>query len=80
MKPPTITEEEEPSTTVTSDAEPLPETADKEVGDWVKDALERRAAGRMGKSAKPALHAAPLDAVPGSPLMEKSNPPGVSVS
>lgn len=39
---------------------------DKEVGEWVIEALERRRRGVLGKSAKPALHAAPLDAV-GSP-------------
>lgn len=36
---------------------------DKEVADWVKEALERRRQGKMGKKEKPALHAAPLDAV-----------------
>ena len=34
---------------------------DKEVGEWVIDALDRRKRGVMGKAAKPALHAAPLD-------------------
>ena len=34
---------------------------DKEVGQWVIDALDRRKRGVMGKAAKPALHAAPLD-------------------
>ena len=43
--------------------------ADKEVGEWVIGALDRRKRGVMGKSAKPALHAAPLDAV-GSPQAE----------
>jgi mitogen-activated protein kinase kinase len=37
---------------------------DQEVADWVKDALEKRKNGTLGKGApKPALHAAPLDAV-----------------
>jgi mitogen-activated protein kinase kinase len=40
---------------------------DKEVADWVVDALERRRTGRTGKSAKPALHAAPLDAMSSPP-------------
>lgn len=39
---------------------------DREVGEWVINAIDRRKRGVMGKSAKPALHAAPLDAV-GSP-------------
>lgn len=37
---------------------------DKEVGEWVIEALDRRKRGVLGRSAKPALHAAPLDAVP----------------
>ncbi|KFY36130.1 hypothetical protein V494_05290 [Pseudogymnoascus sp. VKM F-4513 (FW-928)] len=36
---------------------------DDEVAQWVKTALERKASGLMGASAKPALHAAPLDSV-----------------
>ncbi|KFY70441.1 hypothetical protein V498_10346 [Pseudogymnoascus sp. VKM F-4517 (FW-2822)] len=36
---------------------------DDEVAQWVKTALERKASGQMGMSAKPALHAAPLDSV-----------------
>ena len=34
---------------------------DKEVGEWLINALDRRRRGVMGKAAKPALHAAPLD-------------------
>jgi len=41
------------------DGEPY---VDKEVGLWVKDALEKKRLGKLGKHAKPALHAAPLDA------------------
>lgn len=38
---------------------------DKEVADWVKDAIEKRKKGLLGKGAqKPALHAAPLDVMP----------------
>lgn len=41
---------------------------DQEVADWVKEALENRRRGRLGKGVqKPALHAAPLDAVNNSP-------------
>ncbi|EMC92331.1 hypothetical protein BAUCODRAFT_38378 [Baudoinia panamericana UAMH 10762] len=39
---------------------------DREVADWVIDALEKRKKGTLGKSAKPALHAAPLDATVGN--------------
>ena len=48
-------------------AEGVVDTADKEVADWVKAALERKRLGKMKGAKKPALHAAPLDAVPGSP-------------
>ena len=34
---------------------------DREVGEWLLQALDRRRRGVMGKAAKPALHAAPLD-------------------
>lgn len=36
---------------------------DKEVADWVQQALERKRSGKMGVAAKPALHAAPLDSI-----------------
>lgn len=36
---------------------------DKEVADWVNQALEKKRSGNMGEAAKPALHAAPLDSV-----------------
>lgn len=38
-------------------------TEDAEVAEWVKNALERKKKGLMGEAKKPALHAAPLDAV-----------------
>ena len=34
---------------------------DREVGEWVLEALDRRRRGVVGKAVKPALHAAPLD-------------------
>ena len=73
LKPPTINEDEEAEAAAEAGhdttAEALPATADKEVADWVKAAIERKISGKMAKSEKPALHAAPLDAVPGSPLL-----------
>ena len=70
LKPPTISEaDEEQASEVTEAEPPTPEVVDKEVVDWVVDAMERRKNGSMGKKAKPALHAAPLDAVP-SPSKE----------
>ncbi|KAI9651639.1 MAG: hypothetical protein M1831_000572 [Alyxoria varia] len=39
-------------------------TADKEIAEWVAQMLERRRNGTIGKKAQPALHAAPLDAMP----------------
>ena len=79
MKPPTISEDEAAeaaaeagSDTPSSEETSFhPETADKEVADWVRAAFERKLSGQMGKSKKPALHAAPLDAVPGSPLLDR---------
>jgi len=77
MKPPTIQEDEEGESAaetggdVNADMEPLPLTADKEVANWVRDALERKRTGKMASAEKPALHAAPLDAVPASPLADQ---------
>ena len=77
MKPPTINEDEEAEAAAEAGhdttAEPLPETADKEVADWVKAAIERKLSGKMAKSEKPALHAAPLDAVPGLGVFNATN-------
>jgi mitogen-activated protein kinase kinase len=36
---------------------------DREVAEWVLQAIEKRKQGKLGRSAKPALHAAPLDAI-----------------
>lgn len=44
---------------------------DTEVAKWVIEAIAKRKAGKLGKSEKPALHAAPLDAVT-SPIAEKT--------
>lgn len=46
------------------------ETADKAVAEWVTNALERKHKGTNESKEKPALHAVPLDAVPGSPLLD----------
>lgn len=46
------------------------ETEDKEVAEWVNERLARLASGQQPSPDKPALHAAPLDAVPSSPLLE----------
>lgn len=35
---------------------------DREVGEWVMEALRKKKEGTLGQHAKPALHAAPLDA------------------
>lgn len=80
VKPATIVEEdeEEAEAAAAADAEPKPSNVadsqvsseasegvfDKEVADWVKDAIDKRKRGVLGKGApKPALHAAPLDAM-----------------
>lgn len=76
MKPPTISEDEEAERiaeaggNADSSVANTADTADKEVADWVIDALEKKRTGKMGESAKPALHAAPLDAVATSPAAE----------
>lgn len=85
MKPPTINEDDEAEAAAeagqdSTTAEALPETADKEVADWVKAAIERKISGKMAVSEKPALHAAPLDAVPRSPMVTKDSKAGVSAA
>jgi serine/threonine protein kinase len=77
MKPPTISEDEEAEKAaeagldLNSAGPDAPTTEDKEVAEWVKNAMERKRQGKMKEVKKPALHEAPLDAVPGSPLMTK---------
>lgn len=79
-KPATISEGDEEAAEAAAEAgEDLPEGStsfegatpvgdqqppDQEVADWVNGALERKRAGKLGVVPKPALHAAPLDAVP----------------
>ena len=73
LKPPTISEDDEEEEaaagTANADADARggsgkgDATGDKEIAEWVASMLERRRNGTMGKKAKPALHAAPLDAV-----------------
>ena len=73
-KPETITEDEEEENENEASAEAVTSAADNmdvshsstedaEVAAWVKDALERKASGQYEADKKPALHAAPLDAV-----------------
>jgi len=76
-KPATIVEEEEDevpsSSPVVGDVGAEGgEFVDEEVGRWVREALERRKKGGGKVEARPALHAAPLDAVPKSPMAGKS--------
>lgn len=71
LKPAPIMEEDEdatpPETQPEAEITPEDETpggiVDKEVAEWVRNALERRRLGKMKKGEKPALHAAPLDVV-----------------
>jgi mitogen-activated protein kinase kinase len=74
-KPETITEEDEDEVAAAAEAEggeaagdtgvpePIEAVFDKEVADWVKGSIEKRRKGQMKRTEKPALHAAPLDAV-----------------
>lgn len=86
IKPDTISEEDEEEaeneatqgTSITGAdgiAVPTEPWIDEEVGTWVREQLQKRKEGRLGKHAKPALHAAPLDAATGtpSPKREKSS-------
>jgi len=88
VKPETIAEEDEEETDAPSDdtasagsdgsdmsAKLGPDVVDREVAEWVVQAIERRKNGTIGKSAKPALHAAPLDAVV-SPRAENTSTNG----
>ena len=76
VKPETITEEdEEAAEAAAADGGPMeqgkgilnPELedeagfVDREVGEWVIEAIEKKKRGVLGQHAKPALHAAPLD-------------------
>ncbi len=76
VKPETIAEEdeeedEEAASKIMADevagdkglSEPTEMVVDKEVADWVKGAIEKRKKGHLKGAEKPALHAAPLDAV-----------------
>ncbi|KAJ9612949.1 MAP kinase kinase Wis1 [Cladophialophora chaetospira] len=85
LKPPTISEDDEneeaaaeagiSSAFINGSA---PDTADREVANWVKGALEKKAAGKLASHKKPALHEAPLDAVPGSPLLTQDEAGGLA--
>lgn len=83
MKPPTISEDEEAEKAAEagdsmgegSILEDQATTADKEVAEWVQTALQKKRDGKLSFAKKPALHEAPLDAVPGSPLMSKDEAP-----
>jgi mitogen-activated protein kinase kinase len=62
-----------PQSEGTSPSVQLPHNVvDPEVAEWVIQAIQKRKLGKMAKSEKPALHAAPLDAVT-SPQAERSS-------
>lgn len=79
LQPPTISEDEEAEAAAEAggDLSSIQDQSsfegDKEVAAWVKEALERKKAGKMAVSEKPALHAAALDAIPGSPMKNEMN-------
>lgn len=63
--PSTIAEEDEETIDgIASDEAAAPGVVNKMVAQWVIHAMERKRNGTMGKKAKPALHAVPLNAVP----------------
>lgn len=72
-KEPTIAEEDEDvANEEVSQEAMVPAALDNEVAQWVSSAMERKRNGTMGKKVKPALHAAPLDAIP-SPSTDAAN-------
>ncbi|KAL9585184.1 MAG: hypothetical protein Q9212_001677 [Teloschistes hypoglaucus] len=75
LKPPTTSEDDEDAPLAegesAGESPSDPPILDEEIADWVKSAMEKRRNGTMGKNSKPALHAAPLDAVP-SPMPAKA--------
>jgi len=52
---------------------------DQEVGSWVREQIRKRKEGLLGKHRKPALHAAPLDAMPTSPVKGSATAGAVAV-
>lgn len=73
LKPATISEEDEDAAEEElAEEAAAPGIIDKEIAQWVTDAMERKRNGTLGKKAKPALHAAPLDAVPSPPAIAAS--------
>jgi mitogen-activated protein kinase kinase len=67
-KPATISEEaEDEDADGETNGEVAHGTEDKEVAEWVINAMERKRKGLMGTHAVPALHKAPLDTVSPAP-------------
>lgn len=68
-----------PAPVPTSTRSDLPaNVVDVEVASWVLDAIEKKRKGKLAKNAKPALHAAPLDAIP-SPAANSEGPEGPGI-
>lgn len=84
LKPPTISEDDEGEEAAEAGISSafingsVPDTADREVANWVKSAMDKKAAGKLASHKKPALHEAPLDAVPGSPLLTHDGAGGLA--
>ena len=66
-KPQAIIEQDEDEETAIASLDVYSGTEDKEVAEWVKNAMDRKKRGLMGVAAKPALHAAPLNSPLSSP-------------
>lgn len=81
--PDTISEEDEEEESAAESTEADGAAADhghyldREVGKWVEEQIDKRKRGVLGKKAKPALHAAPLDVA--SPAGTPSNKGAVAV-
>ncbi|GAB7349687.1 hypothetical protein MBLNU459_g0433t1 [Dothideomycetes sp. NU459] len=70
-------EEESPVEPVENGAIDNGSFIDREVGEWVLEQIDKRKRGVLGKSSKPALHAAPLDVA--SPVSTPNNKGAVAV-
>ncbi|KAI9795526.1 MAG: hypothetical protein M1833_006997 [Piccolia ochrophora] len=64
LKPPTITEESADDMAASPVRDTNTEVVNEDVAKWVVAAIERRRSHSAGGREKPALHAAPLDAIP----------------
>ena len=66
LKPPTISEVNEEAFNDLDSESAVSMTADKEIAEWVCNAMEKKQNNKLGRKTKPALHTAPLNTVSNS--------------